>query len=89
MFGSEFEEAFEGFLDKVKNTDEFVNYKATFNVIKDNSTLKLMIQIPDKRQGFFRIKVQTIRDHNAVLHLIKRNITVPFMKTKKLSAFVL
>lgn len=36
MFGNEFEEAFEGFLDKVKNTDEFVNYKATFNVIKDD-----------------------------------------------------
>ena len=36
MFSDEFEEAFEGFLDKVKNTEEFINYKATFNAIQDD-----------------------------------------------------
>ena len=36
MFSDEFEEAFESFLNKVKNTDEFINYKATFNAIQDD-----------------------------------------------------
>ena len=36
MFSNEFEEAFEGFLDKVKNTEEYINYKATFRAIQDD-----------------------------------------------------
>lgn len=38
MFSSEFEDAFEAFLSKVRNTDEFINYKATFDAIHDDDT---------------------------------------------------
>ena len=36
MFSDEFEEAFECFLNKVKNTAEYINYKTTFNAIQDD-----------------------------------------------------
>ena len=36
MFSDEFEEAFDDFLEKVRNTEEYVNYKATFKTIQDD-----------------------------------------------------
>ncbi len=36
MFGDDFEEAFGSFLEKVRRTEEFLNYKATFEAIQDD-----------------------------------------------------
>lgn len=38
MFGEDFEEAFAIFLEKVRLTEEFRNYKATFAAIQDDDT---------------------------------------------------
>lgn len=39
MFDNDFEDALEGFINKVKGTDEFKNYKATFEAIQDDENL--------------------------------------------------
>ena len=36
MYSSDFEKALEDFLEEIKSTDEFVNYKATFEAIQDD-----------------------------------------------------
>lgn len=38
MFGDDFEGAFEAFLESVKRTDEYMNYKSTFAAIQDDET---------------------------------------------------
>ena len=38
MFGEDFEEAFAIFLEKVRLTEDFRNYKATFAAIQDDDT---------------------------------------------------